>query len=141
MKILAVDYGDSRTGIAVCDKNEVLASPCGQIESKSMDRTCEAVCEAAAREGAEMIVVGLPLNMNGTEGPRAEKTRKFIGMLEFRCGLPVVPWDERGTTITATYYMNQTNTRGKKRKAVLDSASAVVILENYLEYRKNKGLS
>jgi putative Holliday junction resolvase len=137
MVILAVDYGDARTGLAVCDAGEMLASPAGVIRQWNREKTAEEVAAAARSHGAERIVVGHPLNMDGSAGPRAQLCREFAGELETRTGLPVVLWDERGTTVTAARYLNATDTRGKKRKAVIDTVAAVIILESYLGWRKN----
>lgn len=138
MKILAVDYGDSRTGLAISDKSELLATPITpQIQERSMGKVAAAVCAAAAAQGAERIVLGLPRNMDGTEGARAQKSRKLGAMLAEKSGLPVRMWDERQTTITAAGILSENGTFGKKRKDILDSVSASVILENYLAWRKN----
>ncbi|MBQ7859291.1 MAG: Holliday junction resolvase RuvX [Faecalibacterium sp.] len=138
MKILAVDYGDSRTGLAVCDPTEFLASPVTpQIEERSMGKVADKVVAAAKAQNAQLIVLGLPRNMDGTEGSRAQKCRKLGTLLEEKSGLPVRMWDERQTTITAAGILSENGTFGKKRKAVLDSVSATVILENYLAWRKN----
>jgi putative Holliday junction resolvase len=138
MRILAVDYGDSRTGLAVCDPSELIATPITpQIEEKGMAKVCAKVCEAAAARGAAMIVLGLPRNMDNTEGDRAKKSRKLGDMIQRQSGLPVRMWDERQTTITAAGILSENGTFGKKRKAVLDSVSATVILEHYLAWRKN----
>ncbi len=138
MKILAVDYGDSRTGLAVCDPGEILATPIRpQIEEKAMAKAAARICEAAAAQRAELIVLGLPRNMDGTEGARAKKSRKLAALLEEMSGLPVRLWDERQTTITAAGILSENGTFGKKRKAILDAVSASVILENYLSWRKN----
>ncbi len=138
MKILAVDYGDSRTGLAVSDPSELLATPITpQIEERSMGKVADRVVAVAKEKGAEMIVLGLPRNMDGTEGARAQKSRKLGGMIEEKSGLPVRMWDERQTTITAAGILSENGTFGKKRKAVLDSVSAGVILENYMSWRKH----
>ena len=137
MKIMAVDFGDSRTGLAVCDKSEFLASPAGVIEEKNFDRCIEKVAAAAKEHGAEEVVVGYPKNMNGTIGERAQKCELFAEKLSELVGVPVKLWDERSTTVSAHYYLNQTNTRGKKRKAVVDAVAATIILESYLGFRKN----
>ncbi len=138
MKILAVDYGDSRTGLAVCDPGEILATPIRpQIEEKAMAKAAARICEAAAAQRAELIVLGLPRNMDGTEGARAKKSRKLAALLEEMSGLPVRLWAERQTTITAAGILSENGTFGKKRKAILDAVSASVILENYLSWRKN----
>ena len=136
MKIMAVDYGDSRTGLAMCDKGEVLASPLYTINMKDFDRCLEMTAEAARENKAELIVVGNPINMNGTEGPRSEKCRLFADRLKELVGVDVRMWDERSSTVTAIGLMNDVNKRGKKRKEVLDSAAAAVILESYLAWRK-----
>lgn len=139
MKILAVDYGDTRTGLAMCDRFETIASPLGIITEKSLGKTVEKIVYAAKEYEAKMIVVGLPLNMNGSEGERAEKCKKVATMLRnILPDIPVEMWDERNTTKSAIYYMNETDTRGKKRKEVLDAAAAAIILESYLAFRANQ---
>lgn len=137
MKIMAVDFGDARTGLAICDKTELLASPVGVIHEKRFEHTVEKVAAAAAENRAEAVIVGLPLNMNGSEGPRAELCRNFAEQLSSRVNVPVRMWDERQTTVSAAGYLNQTDTRGKKRKEVIDAVAAVIILDSYLQWRKN----
>ncbi len=139
MKILSVDYGDARTGIAVCDKGETLASPVTVINERKMERVAEKTAELAKEHRCEMIVVGLPKNMDGSEGFRADICKEFAAKLGELTDAEIVMWDERGTTVTAHNYLNITDTRGKKRKAVVDAVAAVIILENYLRYRKNQG--
>lgn len=134
---MSVDFGDSRTGIAVCGKSELIASPVGVIAEKDFEKCIEKTAAAAKEQRAEMIVVGYPKNMNGTIGERAEKCRLFAEKLQELTGCPVELWDERCTTVSAHNYLNTTNTRGKKRKAVVDAVAAVIILESYLGYRKN----
>ena len=139
MKILAVDYGDTRTGIAVSDRTEFLATPVATITERNAQRLAQKVADAVKEQGAELIVVGLPINMNGTKGPRAEKCEAFAQMLRELVECPVNMWDERSTTVTAHNILNTTNVRGKARKAVVDTVAATIILESYLEYRrKNK---
>ena len=137
MKIMAVDFGDARTGLAICDKTELLASPVGVIHEKRFENAVEKVAAAAAENRAEAVIVGLPLNMNGSEGPRAELCRNFAEQLSSRVNVPVRMWDERQTTVSAAGYLNQTDTRGKKRKEVIDAVAAVIILDSYLQWRKN----
>ena len=138
MKILAVDYGDSRTGLAVCDPSEILATPLKpQIEEKAMAKVAAKICDAAKENRVGLIVIGLPRNMDGTEGARAQKSRKLGDLVAKMSGLHVRMWDERQTTITAAGFLSESGTFGKKRKAILDSVSASVILENYLAWRKN----
>lgn len=138
MKIMAVDYGDTRTGLAMCDRTEFLASPLGVITEKSMPKTVEKIVYAAREYDAAMIVVGLPKNMNGTEGERAQKCRKVAQLLaNILPDIPVELWDERNTTKEAIQYMNATDTRGKKRKESIDAAAASIILEGFLARRKS----
>ncbi|MGN0620830.1 MAG: Holliday junction resolvase RuvX [Porcipelethomonas sp.] len=139
MKILAVDFGDSRTGLAMCDKTEMLASPAGVINEKNFEECIKKTAQAAAENKAELIVVGYPKNMNGTLGERAEKCTVFAEKLHELTDMPVELWDERCTTVSAHNYLNTTNTRGKKRKAVVDAVAATIILESYMGYRKNIG--
>lgn len=134
MIIMSVDLGKARTGIAVCDVTQTLASPVTTINEYNVDRLLERVAHLAAEKKAERIVVGLPKNMDGTEGESAQNARAFAEKLQNAAGLPVVMQDERGTTITAHSFLNETNTRGKKRKNVIDAVSAVIILEDYLEH-------
>lgn len=137
MIIMSVDYGDARTGLAICDKTEMLASPVQVIHQRNREKLLEQISELAREHRVEQLVVGHPLNMNGTAGERARLCREFAQSLEEACGLPAVLWDERGTTVTAHSYLNVTDTRGKKRKNVVDAVAAVIILENYLDFRKN----
>ena len=137
MKIMAGDFGDARTGLAICDKTELLASPVGVIHEKRFEHAVEKVAAAAAENRAEAVIVGLPLNMNGSEGPRAELCRNFAEQLSSKVNVPVRMWDERQTTVSAAGYLNQTDTRGKKRKEVIDAVAAVIILDSYLQWRKN----
>ena len=141
MVIMSVDFGDSRTGIAVCGKSELIASPVTVIQEKDFDKGIEKTAALAKEQRAEQVVVGYPKNMNGTIGERAEKCSLFAERLEELIGCPVKLWDERCTTVSAHNALNVTNTRGKKRKAVVDAVAAVIILESYLEYRRNTGES
>lgn len=136
MIILAVDYGKARTGLAVCDREEILARPLRVISEHNRERLIAAVLSAAGECRAELIVVGLPRNMDGSEGESAQNARALGEELKAASGLPVDFCDERGTTITAHGYLNETNVRGKKRKAVVDAVAAVVILQNYLDGRR-----
>lgn len=136
MKWLAVDYGDARTGLAGCDPSETVTGPITpQIEEKSMNKAAAAVAQVAAQRGAEGLVCGLPRNMDGTEGARAAKSRRFAQRLANIAGCPVVLWDERRTTVSAAAILADNNTFGQKRKERLDSVSAAVILESFLQWR------
>ena len=139
MIIMSVDFGDSRTGIAVCGKSEMIASPVTVIAEKDFDKCLEKTAALAKEHRAEQIVVGYPKNMNNTEGERCEKCTLFAQKLEEMTGITTKLWDERCTTVSAHNYLNVTNTRGKKRKNVVDAVAAVIILESYLGYRKNSG--
>ncbi|MBE6754449.1 MAG: Holliday junction resolvase RuvX [Ruminococcaceae bacterium] len=138
MIIMSVDLGKSRTGLAVCDAGEILASPAGVVHEHSRERLCAAICRAAAERGAQLLVVGLPRNMDGSEGESARNAREFAALLEQESGIKTELCDERGTTITAHHYLNETNVRGKKRKETVDAVAAVIILENFLTMRKNR---
>ena len=137
MKILAVDYGDARTGLAACDKDEMIASPVGVIKEYNREKLLDAVAACAAEQRVQRIVVGNPLNMNGTAGPRSELCHALADDLAEKLPCPVRMWDERSTTVTATQYLNMTDVRGKKRKNTIDAVAATIILESYLAYRKN----
>lgn len=133
-RILSVDFGDTRTGLAVSDELRFLASGIGYISPGGIEKTAAAVAEEAKRQGVSAIVVGHPLNMNGTEGPRAARAAEFADLLRGRLdGVEVVLFDERMTTMAATRYLNETNLRGKKRKGVIDTLSAQIILQNFLD--------
>lgn len=137
MVILSVDYGDARTGVAVCDKFEMLASPVTVVHEKNAEKLAESIAKIAAEKRVEHLVVGLPKNMDGSEGFRAESCRNFAAILQEKTKLPLDFQDERLTTVSAHNALNLTDTRGKKRKEVVDAVSAVIILEDYLRKRKN----
>ena len=117
-KILAVDFGDVRTGLAVSDPLRFLASGIGYISPGGIEKTADAVSDTAKEQGVSAVIVGLPKNMDGSEGSRAERCKKFARLVMERSGLPVATFDERMTTMTASRYLNETNTRGSKRKHV-----------------------
>ena len=133
MIILSVDLGKARTGLAVSDVSETLASPLAQIHEKNPSALLDKVSNVAIARGAELIVGGRPKNMDGTEGDSAKSAREFAAALKEKTGIIVRMQDERGTTITAHNLLNATNTRGKKRKNVVDSVAATIILQNYLD--------
>ena len=136
MVILSVDYGDARTGIAACDALQMLASPVTVIHQSEKEPLADEICRIAAEKKAQKLVLGLPKNMDGPEGFRAQACREFAALLSEKSGLPVDFQDERLTTVSAYNALNLTNTRGKKRKAVVDAVSAVIILEDYLRRTK-----
>lgn len=138
MRILGIDYGDARIGIALSDPTETLASALNPIEAKSMRKSIDEVNALAREKGVEMFVVGLPLNMNGSEGPQAGKVRAFANNLQKVSTLPVVMKDERLTTVMVTRAFDETGVKKSKRLSLVDSASAQVILQNYLDGKKRQ---
>lgn len=136
MVILSVDYGDARTGIAVCDRMEILASPVCVINQSYEPKLIAEIDGIVKKHSPGLIVVGLPKNMDGSQGERAEKCRLFAEKLEEKTGIKTVLWDERLTTVSAHRALSENNVRGKKRKAVVDAVSAVMILESYISSRK-----
>ncbi len=136
MKIMAVDLGTARTGIAISDAGERLASPVGTLTEYNPQRLLERVAQTAAAEGAALIVVGHPKNMDGTRGESARRAEAFADGLGAATGLPVRLWDERMTTVSAISYLNQTDVRGKKRRQVVDTVAATIILQDFLDSRR-----
>ncbi len=136
-RVLGIDFGEARTGLAISDASRLLASGIGNIKGGGLERSVEAIAEVVAREHISAIVLGLPVNMNGTEGPRAARIRQLGDLLQQR--LPDVPlafMDERMTTMAASRFLNETGTRGGKRKGVIDTLSAEIILQNALDRLK-----
>ena len=137
-RILGVDFGDTRTGLAVSDASRFLASGIGYVSPGGIQKTADKVAEVAREQKVSAIVVGLPKNMDGSEGFRAERCREFAGLLRAQLeDIPVAMIDERMTTMSASRYLNETNTRGQKRKGVIDTLSAQIILQNALDRLKN----
>ena len=133
-----MDFGDTRTGIAVSDISRFLATGIGYISPGGIIKTADRVAEIAIEQKVGAIVVGLPKNMDGSEGFRAERCREFAALLRQRLeGVPIAMMDERLTTVSASRYLNETNTRGSKRKGVIDTLSAQIILQNALDRLKN----
>lgn len=136
MIIMAIDYGDVRTGIAVCDKFEMLASPVCVITQRNPELLIDEIKRLAAEHRAEQFVVGLPKNMDSSVGERAKKCIDFAEKLSESTGIGFVMRDERLSTVSAHNALNNTNTRGKKRKNVVDQVAAVMILQDYIDSRK-----
>ena len=137
-RIMGVDYGDARTGIALSDLLCSLVGYTTVIHSRRMDKTLQEILRIAKEQDVGEIVVGLPKNMNGTEGSRAELCREFARAVEETTGLPVRLWDERRTTVEAHQILSDHNYHGKKRKDTVDAVDAVaasLILEGYLAFR------
>lgn len=138
MRIMSVDYGAVRTGIAVCDVTETLASPVTVITEYHPERLPSRIAAEAQRIKAEHIVLGLPKNMDGSEGASAQNVRELAAKLKEETGLEVTLWDERRTTVEAHGILSANDVRGKKRKDTVDSVAAVLILEGFLASRKNR---
>lgn len=137
-RILGVDFGDTRTGLAVSDASRFLASGIGYVSPGGIVKTADKVAEVAREQKVSAIVVGLPKNMDGSEGFRADRCREFADLLRERLvDMPIAMIDERMTTMSASRYLNETNTRGQKRKGVIDTLSAQIILQNALDRLKN----
>lgn len=134
---MGVDFGDTRTGLAVSDESRFLASGIGYISVGGLLKTAEKTAELAREHRVSAIVVGLPVNMNGTEGPRAERAKEFALRLSELVDVPVCMMDERMTTMSAARYLDMTNTHGKKRKQSIDTLSAQIILQNMLDRLKH----
>ena len=134
---MSVDLGKARTGIALSDKGEAFAFPKQVITEYNEEKLVAKVAAAAKEYGAELIVAGLPKNMDGSEGFRAEECRATAQKINAASGIEVVLWDERCTTVSAHTVLNMNDTRGKKRKDTVDAVAAVMILEDYLAFRRN----
>ncbi len=137
MRIMAIDYGDAHTGIAVSDPTGLLAGYTATITAYRPEVVAERIAALAAEHGAEELVLGHPLNMDGTRGPRAEKAEAMASLLREATGLPVVLWDERRTTVDAHQILFSAGKNAKKRKKVVDAVAASLILEGYLTYKKS----
>ena len=137
MRILGIDYGEARTGLAVCDDNEIVATVLQTIHERNHEKLADTITSICSERKIQKIVLGLPKNMDGSEGFRAEYTRKFQKLLEER--MPELLYDfydERLTTVAASYFMQEAGTKGKKKKASIDALSAQIILQDYIERSK-----
>ena len=137
-RVRGIDYGDTRTGLAISDVTGFLASGIGTIEAAGDRALIRKIKEEIEARGVGLVVVGDPINMNGTRGPRSEKARAFAEKLHAATGLPVVLEDERCTTMSARAILDETDTRRKKRKACIDTLSAQIILQNFLDRIKRQ---
>ena len=135
-KIMGIDYGDARTGVAISDLLCSIVGSTYVVPSRNTEKALADIVKLAKDNSVGEIVVGLPKNMNGTEGPRAELCREFAEMLKEATGLPVTMWDERRTTVEAHNILSQHNYHGQKRKNTVDAVAASLILEGYLAFRK-----
>lgn len=138
MRIMAIDYGDARTGIAISDATGLLTGFTTVIHSRKSEVVAEEIEKLIAAHGVEELVMGFPRNMDGTEGPRAELYRAFAGQLEERTGLTPVLWDERRTTVEAHSILHASGKKMKQHKKTVDAVAATLILEGYLTLRRNR---
>ena len=132
MKIMAIDYGDARTGIAISDSMGWLTGFTTVIHSWKQEKTIEEINKLIDQHHPERLVMGFPRNMDGSEGPRADLYREFAARLQEASGMEVILWDERRTTIEAHQILSDNNYHGKKRKDTVDAVAASLILEGYL---------
>lgn len=132
MRIMAIDYGDARTGIAVSDLSGTLAGQAWTVRERDPQTLAELICKEAQDRGVKTIVLGYPKNMDGSAGPRAEKSEEFASILGEKGAPEVKLWDERRTTVSADNILENAGKRGKKKKNVLDAVAASLILEAYL---------
>ena len=139
MRIMAIDYGDAHTGIAVSDPTGLLAGFTTVVTAYRPEAVAQRVAELAREHRAEELVLGHPVNMDGSLGPRSEKAKAMQALLEEATGLPVVLWDERRTTSDAHHTLYQSGKNAKQRKKVVDAVAATLILEGYLTYKKSQG--
>lgn len=134
MRVLAIDYGDARTGVAVSDALGMIVGQTTVIHSRNPQKTVQELARLVKECGAERLVMGFPRNMDGSEGPRAALYREFAALVEQECQMPVVLWDERRTTVEAHNILSDCNYHGKKRKNTVDAVAASLILEGYLSF-------
>ena len=135
MKIMGIDYGDARTGVAISDLLCSIVGSTAVINSHNTEKCIADIVKLAQENSVGEIVVGLPKNMDGTEGPRAHLCREFADKLKAATGRPVTMWDERRSTVEAHNILSQHNYHGKKRKNTVDAVAASLILEGYLSFR------
>ena len=136
MKIMAIDYGDAHTGVALSDPTGFLAGSATTIHSRKEEVVLSELARMVRENQVDELVMGFPRNMDGTEGPRAELYRAFAAQVEEATGLKVVLWDERRTTVEAHNILSAHNYHGPKRKNTVDAVAASLILEGYLAFRK-----
>ena len=139
MRVMAIDYGDARTGVAISDVTGMLAGFTTVIHSRDDQRVLDELGKLIQSHRVDELVMGFPRNMDGTEGPRAELYRAFAARLEERSGMPVHLWDERRTTIEAHQILHASGKRMKSHKKTVDAVAATLILEGYLARRRREG--
>ena len=136
MRIMAIDYGDARTGVAISDLTGSIVGTTLVVPSYNREKTLSQLKELVEQHGVTELVMGFPKNMDGTEGPRAALYREFAGLLQEATGLEPVLWDERRTTVDAHRILSDNNRHGKKRKVTVDAVAASLILEGYSAFRR-----
>ena len=139
MKIMAIDYGDAHTGVAISDPTGFLAGSATTIHSRKEEVVLAELARMVRENRVDELVMGFPRNMDGTEGPRAELYRAFAGKVEEATGLKVVLWDERRTTVDAHRILFESGKNAKKRKKTVDAVAASLILEGYLDFKRMRG--
>ena len=137
MRIMAIDYGDARTGVAISDRLGTLVGQTAVIQSWNREKTALEIKKKIEENQVERLVMGFPRNMDGSEGPRAALYREFAAHLEEVTGMEVILWDERRTTVEAHQILSDHNYHGKKRKNTVDAVAASLILEGYLTFKKS----
>lgn len=138
MRIMAIDYGDARTGVAISDATGLIAGFTTVIEQRNRDKVADAICILMQQHQVEELVMGFPRNMDGTEGPRAALYREFADLLQARTGMKPVLWDERRTSIDAHQILHANGRREKAHRKNVDAVAASLILEGYLTFRRNQ---
>ena len=136
-KYLGVDYGDKSTGLAECDISGLIAGGIGTISEGGMRKTAQRVAEEAEKRSCKKIIIGLPKNMDGSEGPRADVIKAFGALLAEITEIPIDYYDERMTTMVAYRFLGETGTYGKKRKDTVDTLSAQIVLQNYIDRERS----
>ena len=132
MRIMAIDYGDARIGLAVSDPTGLICGEAWTMQEWNMERAASRICDEAKARGVEHLVLGLPRNMDGSEGPRAELSRKFAALLEETGGIPVTLWDERRSSIEAHAILHTVGKKERSHRRMVDAVAASLILEGYL---------
>jgi len=137
MRILGIDYGDARTGVALSDPSGFLASSLPTLKGGNSEKIADQIAALALEHKAGKIILGYPKNMNDTIGERAKKTEALKALLEARCDVPVILWDERQTTAEAALYLRATGKKAKAQKGIIDAVAATIILQSYLDFTRN----
>ena len=138
MRVMAIDYGDQRIGIAVSDMTRTLCGEAFTMKEWNMERAAERIAEEVTKREVGTLVLGLPKNMDGSEGPRAELSRQFAGMLKERTGLEVTLWDERRSSIEAHAILHANGRKMKEHRKNVDAVAATLMLEGFLASPHNK---